>query len=177
MRAHTQEEDMSFELSLYIVLVFFVPGAVVLGALGLLNADTHAFIKTVIAQPSAGPGVLALGLSMGCGAVIDALRAVIIDGLIDRLTKASPPADYIALLDKKRLPLFKYLHERTQEYYRFNANTTLALTLLIAAYLRVYAADLIALGLFILLLLLFWAAVLNRKATFWVLTQLRKRES
>jgi hypothetical protein len=167
---------MSFELSLYIVLVFFVPGVVVLGAVGLLNADTHAFLKSAMAQPSAGLGVLALALSMGCGALIDALRAVIIDGLIDRVIKASPPANYIALLDKERFPLFQYLHERTQEYYRFNANTTLALTFLIAAYLRVYAADRMALGLFILLLLLFRAAVNNRKATFWVLTQLTTRE-
>src|SRR5258708_2963201 len=115
---------MKFELTLYVVLVFLVPGVVVTGALALCTGYGELLINRSLEDTTATTGVLLLVLAFGIGALVDALRALMVDRLFNSDDeRLKVPAKYIQLLRSDNLEVFRFLVERTQEYYRLNANT------------------------------------------------------
>jgi hypothetical protein len=124
---------MKFELTLYMVIVFLVPGFIATGSIGLWSGRVHALIEHSLTAPDAANGIALLVLAFGIGAVIDALRSLFVEKLLDvGSTKLS--ADYLKKLSKDNIEVFQFLVERSHEYYRLNANTALAATVFAVSY-------------------------------------------
>ena len=184
---------MSFILSLVIILGFIVPGLWVVLAGAVLSRETECFLRQLLVDPSLARATLLLASAFVLGAMIDSARVVVLDGPIDisrnwyfflrnfvagrfrflRLTQITPPViprDYLVHLTEKSLPVFQFLIERTQEYYRFNANSFLGIICLIVAKSVQGQSEGLPL-LYCLAALFYFAAFKNRGSTLYAMQQ------
>lgn len=112
---------MNFELSLYSVLVFVVPGCMIECGVALLTPGGTTRLLHAFEQPTANDGLLFLSMAFVLGALTDSFRTLAIDPLLRRLTRVRFP-DYLHKLTARSLPVYEFIFQRTHEYYRFNSN-------------------------------------------------------
>lgn len=164
---------MNFELTLYVVLVFLVPGAIALGVIALWYPPAANLLSQLVTGPTAGSGLLVLSASFGLGALVDAVRTVLLSPLAESLAEPKTPERYLAKLNKDTVAVFAFLMERTLEYYRLNANCTVALAVLTLSYVltggRNYTATV---ALACLLALLFVGSVQAKGVSNWAMSQI-----
>jgi hypothetical protein len=166
---------MKFELTLYIVLVFLVPGIIVAGAIDLCTEDGGRLFLRSFEDPNATSGLALLIVAFGIGALVDALRALLLDRCFDSDDpNLKVPAKYLMLLDKDNLDVFRFLVERTQEYYRLNANTAFAASVFAVSYLVKRGCDPIFAFVFAVMVAFWFAARKSRHETAWAMQQFVK---
>ncbi len=162
---------MKFELSLYFILVFLVPGCIALLAGTVWSSQIANLTTTLMTAPSNSAGALVLALAFAGGAVVDSLRTVLIDWLAGIFAKHKLPNDYLKKLNKRTLAGYELILQRTYEYYRFNANAFLStFALLLSLTIRSPQWSLVFLG--ALAAALLYASVSSKSASNWALTQL-----
>ena len=165
---------MKFELTLYTILVFVVPGALALAAFAFLIPALASAFLAALSAPSASLGILLLSLSFAIGALVDSVRTILLDSLALKLCKYPIPADYLSEVTKDNIGVFQLVLERTQEYYRFNANSTLALLFAEVSFVLARGLDWVLLPASALLLLLFVSAVNAKNSANWAMSQMVK---
>jgi hypothetical protein len=124
---------MKFDLTLTTVLVFFVPGGLLL--LGV-PADAISSVDRwhILYRPTSiiDAGSL-LSAIFFCGAVIDSVRTITVQPLVTYIAKGRCPVlpdGYFKFLDKDSIVVFQFISDKAFEYLRLNQNITLALLLL-----------------------------------------------
>lgn len=125
---------MKFELSLATVLVFLVPGGIVLLDLVVASPVAIQMLRNQLKNLDSVDLLVILISSFLLGALVDMCRPALVDWIVDCLPPKKARGDYLKDLDKEgRLEVFHTLLDNTQVYYRLNANTLLALILLLVA--------------------------------------------
>jgi hypothetical protein len=179
---------MKFELTLYAVLVFLVPGSVTVGTLRFWSHAVDMLVANLLTSPTAVAAAVVVAGAFGVGAIIDSLRTLAVDPLVNALVKMleekekkrknvasevnkDQARNYLAKLNKDNLPVFEFVLQRTFEYYRFNANTTLALVLLSVSCFWVNVISLVCVASLIGALLFLWVAVRQRRVSLWAMEQ------
>jgi len=165
---------MTFQLTVGILLAYIVPGLIVAWGTAHLIENASNFFLRFLENPSTGSALAISILIFAFGAITDSIRALFIDWLLDGLQKTKPPANYLQKLNKDNLPVFLMLIERTQEYYRLNSNSCLALTFLLVAMLVKFRCTYYELLVLLGLIAMFFAAWKSRKETLWAMDQFSK---
>jgi len=160
---------MKFELTLYTVLVFLVPGSLSVGVLRFWSHAVDELAAGLLSSPTAVNAALVTAAAFGLGAMVDSLRTLAIDPLVSWLGKTGTPPNYLAKLTSVNLPVFEFVLRRTHEYYRFNANTAFALLLLSVSCFRTVGLSLPSFASAAAFLLFLWGAVRQQKASFWAM--------
>jgi len=186
---------MNFTLSLVIILGFIVPGTWLLLAGAVLSSDVQSFLRQLLVDPSLARTSFVLASAFALGALLDSARAVVFDNLLDlyrrlhyalrnglarrlrrreRHPPLTPPPDYLAHVNDKSLPVFQMLIDRTQEYYRFNANSCLGIICVLVA--RWSQGQFGRLGMLLCVLagLFYLASFKSRNETFYAMQQFCK---
>jgi hypothetical protein len=78
---------MKFELTLYVVLVFLVPGLIGAGTIAIWSSPMRDLFKANLSAPAAGTGVMLLVLAFAVGSLIDALRSLFVERFLDLRVK------------------------------------------------------------------------------------------
>lgn len=172
---------MKLDLTVYIVLVFFVPGSAVAGAVALSCPTVAKELTAQYLRPNALVAIGLLSLIFALGALADSARSLFVDKIF-RPIKISQPKwwddddskSYVRDLTSENLPVLSYLVEHSFEYYRFNANSALAFTILLFTYLITRGSD----GMFGILLavtaMLWFAARKTYNDNTWVISEFTK---
>jgi len=168
---------VTLELTLYVILAFLVPGVIAGCSLALFGGEPRKLLLELLRNPSAGRGVLFVAASLAFGVILDSLRTVVVDPLARTFGKRALPSDYLSKITKDNLPVFQLFLDRTLEYYRLNANLTFAVAAAAMAYFLKGGGYLVSLGLWLMVLLLFWRSVVARDEMAWTMEQLAKGES
>jgi hypothetical protein len=92
---------VKLDLTLYIVLVFFVPGAAVVAALALSNAVILGELLRLYRDPNPVLSLALLSAVFGLGAIADSARAIIVDPLFDSRGPTSERPDQFSQLHGK----------------------------------------------------------------------------
>jgi len=189
---------MTFQLTLETLLVFGAPGLLALVAGTLANNTVKTTVSGFFTTPNAALGIAIFVIVFLLGALVDTLRAALLDPALDWWFRyrdkkrrkvwlgpeKQPPdiielrSDYLSWLTDKNLPVFNFIIERTHAYYRLSANT-LVVSLAIAALLaREIAGGTPLMGLTALLIIggLLHASVKARRDSFWAVTQFSNGE-
>jgi ABC-type multidrug transport system fused ATPase/permease subunit len=167
---------MKFELTLYVVLVFLVPGLIAASTIAIWSSPVHALILRNLATPDAGGAVALLVLAFAVGSLIDALRSLFVQRLLDVGATVKLQSNYLQKLNKDNLEVFRFLLERTQVYYRLNANTAVAATAFTISYAIRYSFNPILL-LLVGFTTLFWlSARKSRRETIVITNQFAAEE-
>ena len=121
---------MKFDLTLATVLVFLVPGGLLL--LGMPTEAISAVDRWHIASKPTDvtQAGIVLAAIFFCGSVIDSLRIITVQPLVSYFAKDRCPAlptDYFKLIDKDSIVVFELINEKAFEYLRLNQNIALAL--------------------------------------------------
>lgn|GEM_PF-4707544 len=134
---------MTFQLTIETLLVFGAPGLLALAAAMIANNTVEAKVSSFFATPNAALGIAILVIIFLLGALVDTVRAALLDPFLDlwfsyrdkKRQKAwigfdkKPPGivefrgDYLSWLTDKNLPVFSFIMERTHAYYRLSART------------------------------------------------------
>ncbi|MEQ6166933.1 hypothetical protein AAOE16_07055 [Ekhidna sp. MALMAid0563] len=116
---------MKFEINVYIILVFLVPGTILLSAIGYLAIDqaTLESILQGLVENGFDSVLILLTIILTTGTIVDSVRTVIVDSVLKRISNSKLPKDYLSKLDKDNLEVFKLLTDQSQVYYRLNSNT------------------------------------------------------
>src|SRR6266478_488124 len=99
---------MKFELTLYVVLVFLVPGFIGTSTIGLWNGRVMTLIAHAVDAPTAGSGVLLLGLTFAIGALVDSLRSLFAERLLDIRMSDKLNSKYVKKLSKDNIEIFRF---------------------------------------------------------------------
>jgi len=161
---------MNFELSLTIVLVFLVPGSVVLLALVLASPYASILVTSILNQPSTPSVILLLAACFLLGAILDSLRTALLDRGITWLV-GPPPSGLLRHVTAENLPVFTMLLERTQGYYRLNSNLLLGLLILFGIELLIIGFNWVTLILIVLIAAIAVRSVRARRETFSAMRQ------
>jgi len=127
------ENPVKFDLTLTTVLVFFVPGGLLLLGVApevLISVDRWHIVNKPADITGAG---LLLSAIFFCGAVIDSLRTITVQPLVSYYAKdrcASLPDGYVKYIDEESIVVLQLISDKAFEYLRLNQNITLALFLL-----------------------------------------------
>jgi hypothetical protein len=162
---------MKFELTLYVVLVFLVPGFVGTSSIGLWNGSVLTLLKNTVQAPTTGNAVLLLGLTFAIGALVDSLRSLFVDPLLDKRISEKLNSQWVKKLCKDNIEIFRFLTERTQEYYRLNANTAVVSTAFTVSYVIRYPFGAVSVIL-ISLTVLFWLTARKSRRDTIIVTNL-----
>ncbi|HMG76875.1 MAG TPA: hypothetical protein VK582_25610 [Pyrinomonadaceae bacterium] len=124
---------MKFDLTLTTVLVFIVPGIVLL--IGTPQVLISRVDRWSILKHPQNPtdAVLLFSAVFMCGALVDAARTVTIQPLVTlaskKILKTELPQDYFKSINKDSIGVFELIIDRAYEYSRLNQNLTLALVI------------------------------------------------
>ena len=115
------------------IVAYLVPGFIVLWAVSFHSATVQGWLSmSVTAAPTVGDLLYATLASLAAGVTVSAVRWAVIDTLHHR-TGLPPPRWDFALLPE-RLAAFRMLVEDHYVYYKFYANTLVALLFLHVAW-------------------------------------------
>jgi hypothetical protein len=121
---------MKFDLTLATVLVFLVPGGL------LLFGTPIDYVRLldrwyIVAKPTdATQAGMLLSFIFLAGAVIDSLRTVTVQVIVNWIARRlglSLTANFFNYINKDSLEVFTLINDRSNEYLRLNQNVTLAL--------------------------------------------------
>jgi hypothetical protein len=122
------------------IVAYLVPGFIVLWAVSFHSATVRGWLNISTATaPTVGDLLYATLASLAAGVTVSALRWAVIDTLHHR-TGLPPPRWNFALLPD-RLAAFQMLVEDHYVYYKFYANTLVALGFLYAAWRTASGAE------------------------------------
>ena|SRR5438046_1880433 len=146
----------------------------------MLRFWSHAvdnLVANLLTSASVVVAVVVVAGAFGLGAMVDSLRTLAVDPLVDALVKKlenkgkpnsvskGEPPNFLKKLNKDNLPVFEFVLQRTFEYYRFNANLTLSLVLLTVSYVVAGRFGISFIASLIAALLFLWVAVQQRKVS------------
>ena len=186
---------MSFQITVTILLAFFVPGVISLGGVRALSPTLNAFVNTFMAAPSTQGGMTLLAASFVLGVLVDTLRVGLMDRWIEKRLAPSldrwerredktkfPAAElssapsYLRSLTSSNLPVFLTLIEKTHDYYRLAANTFVSLAVVSTVQATSYGlssplATTKLVGLVMLAAGVLLAAVRNHQSSKWAMRE------
>ena len=165
---------MKFEINLYLVLVFIVPGIVILGDVAIFYSPIDINDLTDPKYGNKLEIILAvIVFSFFFGGLVDSLRSVIIDPIINRILKGNLPLDYISKINHKNIEVFKLLTDQTIVYYRYNANLVFSIlvSIIICLFNLAEVPLLVFVGLIVLCILFFISSLKSKKVVNYVMNQ------
>ena len=125
------------------ILVFFVPGALVLTGICFMFPEIRTSIVSIVKNHETAGTLLITAICFVSGVLIESLRLITIDFLVqfiitkcgERTGLAIRPSNYVSKLTVDNLPVFTLLVDRTYEYYRLNANVTIVFCIFLLCYI------------------------------------------
>ncbi|MDE0401525.1 MAG: hypothetical protein OXL96_27335 [Candidatus Poribacteria bacterium] len=134
---------MRFNMTFAAVLVFFVPGFLVLTGTCLIFPEMRTSIVSIVKNHETAGTLLITAICFVSGVLIESLRLVTIEPLVSYIVEkwkkrkglAIRSSDYVSKLTVDNLEVFTLLVDRTYEYYRLNANVTIVFSIFFLCYI------------------------------------------
>lgn len=134
---------MRFNMTFAAVLVFFVPGALILTGICFMLPEIRTSIVSIVKNHETAGTLLITAICFVSGVLIESLRLITIDPLVhfivtklrERQCLAIRPSNYVSKLTVDNLAVFTLLVDRTYEYYRLNANVTIVFCVFLLCYI------------------------------------------
>lgn len=167
---------MKLDLTFYVVLVFFVPGVALVGALALGSSEFSLELLHFYHDPQPLLGMVLLACIFGLGAIVDSARSLIVDPALsvsDTVAELDEEdnTSYVRMVTSENLEVLSYLLERSFEYYRFNANSALSFSIILVTCLVRRGSDSVFAAAFILTAMFWLAAKKSRRDSAWILNE------
>ncbi|MDE0553980.1 MAG: hypothetical protein OXI24_07190 [Candidatus Poribacteria bacterium] len=140
---------MPFNAKLTTILVFFVPGIIVVTGIVLIFPEIRDSITPSFKEPKTSEILLFAVICSVVGTLIESLRPITVELIVKNVrakskekTLPSGSSGYISKLNADNLPVFTLLVEKTYEYYRLNANVALSFLCISLCYIINHKFDL-----------------------------------